>query len=50
MNHRGLIVVSLALAAGVAAAFATDNSRRGTTTRERSGPERNKLLVIVIDG
>ena len=49
MNHRGLIVVSLALAAGVAAAFATDN-RRGTTTRERGGPERNKLLVIVIDG
>ena len=47
---RSLIVVSLALAAAVAAAFATDNRRpERTTTRERR-PERDKLLVIVIDG
>ena len=49
--NRSLIVASLALAAAVAAALATDNRRNGpsATARERR-PERDKLLVIVIDG
>ena len=45
--NRSLIVASLALAAAVAAALATDNRRNGTWERR---PERDKLLVIVIDG
>ena len=47
MNRSSLIVASLALAAAVASALATDHRR--PTVRERR-PERDKLLVIIIDG
>ena len=42
--NRSLVAAGLALAAAIATALATDSRER------RPGPERDKLLVIVIDG